>query len=75
MLSKYDKDIQPEVLSMLKTEIKDALFSKISDMLDALFSDNLDEWLRLLMIEEPTEIQLQYFEGIRTLILKTSKLK
>ena len=60
---------------MLKSEIKEALFSKIGDMLDALFNEDIDEWLRLLMIEEPTEDQIEYFEGIRNQISKTSKLR
>lgn len=60
---------------MLKSEIKEALFSKISDMLEALFTDDLDEWLRLLMIEEPREDHIEYFENIRKQIIKTSKLK
>ena len=75
MLSKYDKEIKPEILNMLKSEIKEALFSKISDMLDSLFNEDIDEWLRLLMIEEPTEDQIEYFENIRKQISKTSKLR
>lgn len=75
MISKYEEEIQPDIVTMLKSEIKDALFSKISDMLDSLFTNNLEEWLRLLMIEEPDEEQIQYFDSIRSLILRTSTLK
>ena len=75
MLEKYESKIQPEIVSVLKSEIKDALFSKIGDMLDALFTDNLEEWLRLLMIENPTEDQIQYFDNIRSSVLRTSQLK
>lgn len=75
IVSKYDEEMQPEMFNMLQGEIKEALFSKINDMLEALFTDNLDEWLRLLMIESPNQPQLDYYEQIRDLILKTSKLK
>jgi hypothetical protein len=35
--SKYEIPMNPEMLVMLQTEIKDALFSKIDDLLDSLF--------------------------------------
>ena len=60
---------------MLKNEIKEALFSKIGEMLDSLFTDNIDDWLTLLMIENPVQDQIQYFEEVRLLIIKTSKLR
>lgn len=75
IVAKYDEEMQPEMFNMLQGEIKEALFSKINDMLEALFTDNLDEWLRLLMIESPNQAQLDYYEQIRDLIVKTSKLK
>ena len=68
VLSKYEGEIQPEILNMLKDEIKDALNTKISDLLKALFNNNVDEWLRLLMIENPVPEQIEYFEEIRLLI-------
>ena len=67
-MSKYEGEIQPEILNMLKDEIKDALNTKISDLLKALFNNNVDEWLRLLMIENPVPEQIEYFEEIRLLI-------
>jgi hypothetical protein len=35
--SRYDTPMNPEMLSMLQNEIKEALFSKIDDLLDSLF--------------------------------------
>jgi len=75
VVSKYDEELQPEMLTMLQNEIKEALFSKIRDMIEAVFQDNLDEWLRLLIIEEPNKEQLEYYEEIRILVMNTSKLK
>lgn len=60
---------------MLKNEIKEALFSKIGEMLDALFTDNVDDWFRLLLIEDPVQDQLDHFEEVRQLIIKTNKLR
>lgn len=74
VLANYDDTIQTEILNMLKEEIKDALFTKITDMLKALHENNVDEWLRLLMIEDPTQQQVDYFDEVRDLIVKTSKL-
>jgi flagellar biosynthesis GTPase FlhF len=75
ILSKYKEEMQPQMMTILQAEIKESLFSKISDMLDAIFSDNLDEWLRLLMIEKANQDQLDYFEKIRRVLIKTCKLK
>ena len=74
VVERYETEIEPEMMEMLQEEIKNALFSKISDILDALFNDNLEEWLGLLMIEQPNDSQLQYYERCRKQILQTDKL-
>jgi len=37
VVSRYEKPMDPEIMEMLESEIKEALFSKISDIMDALF--------------------------------------
>lgn len=75
VVAKYSTPIAAEMLEMLQSEIKEALFSKISDMLDAIFTDNIDEWLRLLMIDEPDQDQINYYEKIRDQVHKTGQLR
>eukprot|EP00344_Euplotes_crassus_P001793 CAMPEP_0197001620 /NCGR_PEP_ID=MMETSP1380-20130617/6280_1 /TAXON_ID=5936 /ORGANISM="Euplotes crassus, Strain CT5" /LENGTH=339 /DNA_ID=CAMNT_0042419363 /DNA_START=124 /DNA_END=1139 /DNA_ORIENTATION=+ len=53
VVSRYEEPMEEEMMSMLESEIKEALFSKISDLINSLFNDSLEEWLELLMIHEP----------------------
>ncbi|CAI2359702.1 unnamed protein product [Moneuplotes crassus] len=74
VVSRYEEPMEEEMMSMLESEIKEALFSKISDLINSLFNDSLEEWLELLMIHEPNETQLNYYEKCRDEILQTSQL-
>ena len=37
VVARYENPMDPEMMRVLESEIKDALFSKISDILDAFF--------------------------------------
>ena len=67
MLSSYS-DLEGEVLELIQEEIRGVLAAKIESLVTALFENDIEQWLKLLLIDRPTEEQLLYVDKIDGLI-------
>lgn len=67
MLSSYS-ELEGEVLDLIQEEIRSVLAAKIESLVTALFENDIEQWLKLLLIDRPTEEQLLYVDKIDGLI-------
>ena len=67
MLSSYS-ELEGEILDLIQEEIRSVLAAKIESLVTALFENDIEQWLKLLLIDRPTEEQLLYVDKIDGLI-------